>query len=135
MDKELDIANYIILLIKENKFLLNEQDLIYSYKIFIETEEYEKCGVLNDLINSKKINNDFPSFFNTYSTIQTQKNNIKIILKKLNDLPKDEKINNMILEAEYDLKEYDDLENDFWVQMKLFPKLLKQKVKDLDIKV
>ena len=52
MDKELKLSNFIFMMSKSTH--QDEKDLIFSLNKFIENEEYEKCVLLNELLNSKK---------------------------------------------------------------------------------
>jgi len=112
--KLLDIANFI--LYGSNRTLFHENDLTFAYNEFLESEDYEKCAIINKLIKTEKFDNTKESFINLYLKIFNQKKNIKNhvkILKELqeeNDLPADD----ILTSFENLLIDLDKSENNFW---------------------
>jgi len=116
MDNELKLANFIYLVSKST--LQDEKDLIFSLNKFIENEEYEKCILLNQLINSKKFKKNKEndnSHYQFYLFLQKAKNKVNSVLNglinlrntsdnnELNDsIKKGEKLLETLLEDEKD---------------------------------
>ncbi len=50
------IANFIFTLSKYDT--LCKADLVFAFTVFLQQEEYEKCGVLKKLIDSNQYNNE-----------------------------------------------------------------------------
>jgi len=88
MENELKLANFIFLLSKSAP--QNEKDLRFSLNKFIENEEYEKCVLLNELLNSKKFKIN-GSHYQFYQFIQKAKNKVNSSLDGLMSLRNDSK--------------------------------------------
>jgi len=122
MKKYLKISNFILRL-SEHK-LINEQDLVHSYNIFIENEEYEKCSIINELIKIKKFDNKSTSFFNLYTKIKDGKEKFRIILENLNELKEINEENlDLVNRNEKLLKDIGEEENLFWKILEEWEKL------------
>ena len=76
----LRIANFIFILAKYSK--LCRFDLDYSFEIFLQNEEYEKCSVLKELIDLRYFDNDRNSNYESIS-------NIVNLINKFDDDDKD----------------------------------------------
>jgi len=109
MTDELKIANYIL-----NKKIVCEKDLIFSYDCFIESEEYEKCGIINKLLKKKNFDNNMYSYSNEYKLIQNGRKRMNILLEDC----KEKNLNDLVLSCKNVLLEYDDIEKGFWELIK-----------------
>lgn len=87
---------------------------MFSYEIFIESEDYEKCSVINKLLQSKNFHNDLFSYFNLYINIEKGRENIKGLLDAFNDLPIDDRIEKNKLKCKELLCDLDVSEESFW---------------------
>lgn len=115
MDKnKLKISNFIFSLLYKDVPIVNEDDLLFSLNTFIESENYEKCSVINKILKSKKFTNDLISYSNLYITIQKGKKNITGLLDAFNDLPSDDRIEKNKLKCKELLDDLDVSEKSFW---------------------
>lgn len=134
MDNELKLANFIFLVSKNT--LQDEKDLIFSLNKFIETEEYEKCILLNKLINSKKFKKnkkDDHSHYQFYLWIQKAKNKINSSLEGLiglrDDSTSDNKgLNDSIKKGERLLETLEEDERDFFKRIEK----IEEEIKNLE---
>jgi hypothetical protein len=114
MENELKLANFIFLLSKSAP--QNEKDLRFSLNKFIENEEYEKCVLLNELLNSKKFKIN-GSHYQFYQFIQKAKNKVNSSLDGLMSLRNDSKdrdLNDSIKKGEKLLGILEDDEREFF---------------------
>ena len=113
-EDKLKISNFIFSLLKIDVSIVNEKDLLFSLNSFIESEDYEKCSIINKSLQSKEFNNDLISYSNLYITIQKGKENIKGLLNAFNDLPSDDRIEKNKLKCKELLDDLDISEESFW---------------------
>lgn len=108
MTRELEISNFILSL--SERMALNEKDLVFAYEQFIESEEYEKCSV----INSRKTDNNKDEYIGLYLKIQDEKKTINKLIEDLNELFEDSNTYSVKLIANNMLLSLNDSENRFW---------------------